>query len=127
MRSALHRLLIDPLGLEQCWPADVGAFALVQVAKRGDDRMREVVTVTLDRMMEGGIHDTIDGGFFRFSKTPDWRSPNLEKVLDANVQRMRCYLEAYQLFGTEAYRRSSRATSFSGMATARFCPLGSRW
>ena len=79
-------------------------FALVQVAKRDDDRMREVVTVTLDRMAEGGIHDPIDGGFFRYSKTPDWRNPNLEKILDANVQRMRCYLEAYQLFGTPAYR-----------------------
>ena len=44
---------------------------------------------------------------FRFSKTPDWRSPNFEKVLDANAQRLRCYLEAYQLFGTEAYRKTS--------------------
>lgn len=79
-------------------------FALVQVAKRGDTRMREVVTVTLDRMMDGGIHDPIDGGFFRYSQTPDWRNPNLEKVLDANVQRMRCYLEAYQLFGRDEYR-----------------------
>ena len=82
-------------------------FALVQVAKRNDARMREVVTVTLDRMMEGGIHDPADGGFFRYSKTPDWRNPNLEKVLDVNVQRMRCYLEAYQLFGNEAYRKTA--------------------
>lgn len=82
-------------------------FALVQVAKRGDERMREVVTVTLDRMMEGRIHDPVDGGFFRFSRTPDWSEPNYEKVLDSNVQRMRCYLEAYQLFGNEAYRRTA--------------------
>jgi uncharacterized protein YyaL (SSP411 family) len=82
-------------------------FALVQVAKRKDERMREVVQVTLDRMMEGGIHDRIDGGFFRYSKTPDWRNPNLEKVLDANAQRMRCYLEAYQLFGNTAYRKTA--------------------
>lgn len=82
-------------------------FALVQIAKRDDSRMKEVVTVTLDRMMEGGIHDPIDGGFFRYSKTPDWRNPNLEKVLDANVQRMRCYLEAFQLMGTEAYRKTA--------------------
>jgi uncharacterized protein YyaL (SSP411 family) len=82
-------------------------FALVQVAKRGDPRMKEVVTLTLDRMMDGGIHDPVDGGFFRYSQTPDWRHPNLEKVLDANVQRMRCYLEAYQLFQNEAYRRTA--------------------
>lgn len=82
-------------------------FALVQVSKRDDARMKEVVTVTLDRMMEGAIHDPVDGGFFRYSKTPDWRNPNLEKVLDANVQRMRCYLEAYQLFDKEAYRKAA--------------------
>ena len=82
-------------------------FALVQVAKRGDSRMREVVTITLDRMMDGGIHDPIDGGFFRYSQTQDWRNPNLEKVLDGNVQRMRCYLEAYQLFGREEYRETA--------------------
>lgn len=82
-------------------------FALVQVVKRGDDRMREVVTLTLDRMMESQIHDIVDGGFFRFSRTRDWRSPNYEKLLDANAQRLRCYLEAYQVFGEEAYRRAS--------------------
>ena len=85
-------------------------FALVQVAKRDDARMREVVTVTLDRMMEGAIHDTVDGAFFRYSRTPDWRQPNLEKVLDANVQRMRCYLEAYQLFDNPAYRKVAEGT-----------------
>ncbi|GAB4149984.1 MAG: hypothetical protein Fur0037_18410 [Planctomycetota bacterium] len=82
-------------------------FAMVQVAKRGDERMSEVVTVTLDRMMESPIHDRVGGGFFRFSKTPDWRSPNHEKLLDVNAKMMRAYLEAYQLQGKEAYRRTA--------------------
>ena len=80
-------------------------FALVQVAKKDDQRMKEVVNVTLDRMMEGAIHDTIDGAFFRFSKTPDWRTPNFEKVLDANALHLRCYLEAFQQFDNPAYRK----------------------
>jgi uncharacterized protein YyaL (SSP411 family) len=82
-------------------------FALVQVAKRDDQRMREVVLVTLDRMLESPLHDIVDGGFFRFSKSPDWRSPNYEKLLDANAKTLRAYLEAYQVFGTEAYRRTA--------------------
>ncbi|MGE3175400.1 MAG: thioredoxin domain-containing protein [Planctomycetota bacterium] len=82
-------------------------FALVLWAKRGDDRMREVVTLTLDRMLESPLHDIVDGGFFRFSKTPDWRSPNFEKLLDANAKVLRVYLEGYQLFGNEAYRRTA--------------------
>ncbi len=82
-------------------------FALVQVSKKSDNQMREVVTLTLDKMMEGAIHDTIDGAFFRFSKTPDWRSPNFEKMLDSNAARLRCYLEAYQLFDEPAYRKAA--------------------
>lgn len=82
-------------------------FALVQVSKRNDERMREVVTVTLDRMMESPLHDVVAGGFFRFSRTPDWQDPNYEKLLDQNALVMRAYLEAYQVFGRDAYRRAA--------------------
>jgi len=83
-------------------------FALIQLAKRNDPRMREVVTVTLDRMRDGAIHDRIDGGFFRYSTTPDWNSPVHEKILDSNAMRLRCYLEAYQLLGVRSYRDVAR-------------------
>jgi uncharacterized protein YyaL (SSP411 family) len=82
-------------------------FALVQVSKRADERMREVVTLTLDRMMESPLHDTVDGGFFRFSRTPDWHSPNHEKLLDQNALSLRAYLEAFQVFGKPAYRAAA--------------------
>lgn len=80
-------------------------FALIQVQKRGDDRMREVVTTTLGRMMESPLHDQVEGGFFRFSQTPDWHSPNYEKLLDQNALILRNYLEAYQIFGEASFRR----------------------
>ncbi|MFK7741413.1 MAG: thioredoxin domain-containing protein [Planctomycetota bacterium] len=80
-------------------------FALVQVQKRDDERMREVVRTTLDRMMESPLHDSVEGGFFRFSQTADWHSPNYEKLLDQNALVLRVYLEAYQVFGQEPYRR----------------------
>jgi hypothetical protein len=82
-------------------------FALVQVSKRNDERMREVVLLTLDRMMESPLHDVVDGGFFRFSRTPDWRDPNYEKLLDQNALVLRAYLEGFQVFGNEAYRRTA--------------------
>ncbi len=84
-------------------------FAMIQYAKTGDHRMRDVVVKTLDNMMQGGIHDLVDGGFFRFSKTRDWRVPNFEKVLDSNAQRLRCYLEAWQLFGEPGYRKAAES------------------
>lgn len=82
-------------------------FALVQVQKRDDAEMREVVTTTLDRMMESPLHDDVAGAFFRFSQTPDWHSPNHEKLLDQNALVLRNYLEAFQVFGKPAYRRTA--------------------
>ena len=79
-------------------------FALVMVAKSDDHRMREVVRITLDRMMNSPLRDRVDGGMFRFSSTADWRTPHHEKVLDANALQMRNYLEAFQLFGDTEYR-----------------------
>jgi uncharacterized protein YyaL (SSP411 family) len=80
-------------------------FALVCIVKKQDAKMREVATTTLRRMMEAAIWDRIDGGFFRFSSSPDWQSPHLEKVLEPNAQILRNYLEAYQVFGDESYRQ----------------------
>jgi uncharacterized protein len=82
-------------------------FALVQVQKRDDPRMREVVTRTLDKMMESPIHDQVDGGFYRFSQTPDWHSPNYEKLLDQNALLLRSYLEAFQVFGKDEYKQTA--------------------
>ena len=82
-------------------------FALVQWQKRGDERMREVVTLSLDRMQDSALHDHDDGGFFRYSSTPDWRSPCFEKLLDANARVLRVYLEAFQVFGQPSYAKTA--------------------
>ncbi len=82
-------------------------FALVQAQKRSDERMAEVVRLTLDRMMESPLHDHVEGGFFRFSQTPDWHSPNFEKLLDQNALILRTYLEAHQVFGDASYRSAA--------------------
>lgn len=82
-------------------------FGLVQVQKRNDERMREVVVTTLDKMMESPLHDHVDGGFFRFSSTPDWHSPNYEKLLNQNALLLRSYLEGFQVFGNEAYKKTA--------------------
>ena len=82
-------------------------FALVLWQKRGDERMREIVTLTLDRMLASPLHDTIDGGFFRFAKNADWTGPNHEKLLEVNARLLRAFLEAFQVFGDERYRNAA--------------------
>jgi hypothetical protein len=80
-------------------------FALAQYARHGDERMREVVVKTLDGMGSGEIYDSVEGGFFRYAQGRDWRAPHTEKVLDSNAARLGFYLEAFQLFGGDNYKK----------------------
>jgi uncharacterized protein len=72
-------------------------FALLRQAEHGRPRLREVIEKTLEHMAEGGLHDPVDGGFFRFCASRDWRQPHTEKLLEANAGLARNYLEAGQL------------------------------
>lgn len=82
-------------------------FALLRYVKTQNKMLREVCETTLTRIAESPMHDAVDGGFFRYSKSRDWRKPNTEKLLDTNVGLLRNYLEAYQIFENPAYRKSA--------------------
>lgn len=82
-------------------------FALLRYVKTGSKLLKDVCETTLSRMAESPLHDHVDGGFFRFSKTRDWRSPNTEKLLETNVGLLRNYLEAYQTFERPEYKRTA--------------------
>jgi uncharacterized protein YyaL (SSP411 family) len=90
-------------------------FALVQVMKRNDERMREVVTLTLDHMLASPLHDPVDGGFFRFSRTPDWHTPNPEKLIltSDDYREIFCIFIGYREFLATGRSRYCLATSES--------------
>lgn len=82
-------------------------FALIRWSQTGDQQMLHLVRRTLRCMQEGEIHDEVEGGFYRYATQPDWSVPNHEKMLDSNAQRLHVYLEAYQVFGDESYKRTA--------------------
>jgi hypothetical protein len=49
-------------------------------------RYRNAVTLTLDRMCQGGIYDHLGGGFARYSVDAEWLVPHFEKMLYDNAQ-----------------------------------------
>jgi len=56
---------------------------------RGDravPRLHDAVTVTLDRMCQGGIYDHLGGGFARYATDAEWLIPHFEKMLYDNAQ-----------------------------------------
>ena len=75
-----------------------------------DPETLHMVTVTLDRMADGGIHDQIGGGFARYSTDAHWLVPHFEKMLYDNAQLAHAYLEAFRATGTQRYADVARQT-----------------
>ncbi|MFW8625275.1 thioredoxin domain-containing protein [Deinococcus sp. ME38] len=65
---------------------------------------------TLRRILSGGLHDQLGGGFHRYSVDDAWRVPHFEKMLYDNAQLTRTLLRAYQVSGDGAFAQAARAT-----------------
>jgi uncharacterized protein YyaL (SSP411 family) len=61
--------------------------------------------------MAAGLFDRTEGGFFRYSDTPDWKSPHKEKLLGLNSALIITYLRAYETYGNEEYLRIAESTA----------------
>jgi len=61
---------------------EANEFLLYRYEATGDSRYLDHVTLTLDKMREGRIHDRFEGGFFRCSSKVDWSEPHREKLLE---------------------------------------------
>jgi hypothetical protein len=59
-------------------------------------------------MARGGLYDSVDGGFFRYSTTADWRIPHYEKMVGDQAQLLSLYLHAYQAFGRQTYLETAQ-------------------
>ncbi|MFD2601843.1 thioredoxin domain-containing protein [Flavobacterium suzhouense] len=70
--------------------------------KRAD--ILEFVDITLTRMAWGGLFDTVDGGFSRYSVDMKWHVPHFEKMLYDNGQLMSLYAEAYKRTHNPLYK-----------------------
>jgi uncharacterized protein len=71
----------------------------------GRQELFDAVTLTAQRMAEGGIYDQIGGGFHRYSVDARWLVPHFEKMLYDNAELPRLYLELYQVTGDVRHRR----------------------
>ncbi|MBE9467463.1 MAG: thioredoxin domain-containing protein [Bacteroidetes bacterium] len=64
----------------------------------------KAVTLTLDKMADGGIYDQIGGGFARYSTDEYWKAPHFEKMLYDNAQLVSLYSFAYQKTKNKNYK-----------------------
>lgn len=72
-------------------------FLLRYAHQNQDAELLEFVNLTLTKMGGGGIFDTVDGGFSRYSVDLKWHVPHFEKMLYDNGQLISLYSDAYKL------------------------------
>jgi len=72
-------------------------FLMRYAHQKKDSQLLDFVNLTLTKMAFGGIFDTVDGGFSRYSVDNKWHVPHFEKMLYDNGQLVSLYSDAYKL------------------------------
>jgi uncharacterized protein YyaL (SSP411 family) len=80
-------------------------FLLRSSVRDDDPDTLEMVTVSLDAMAAGGMHDQLGGGFHRYSVDDYWLVPHFEKMLYDQALLGGAYLRGYLVTGEPRYRR----------------------
>ena len=90
------------------FPNTMGLALLLRAWRRsGNAALREGALHTLDRMVTGGIHDQLGGGFHRYSVDRFWRVPHFEKMLYDNALLLHLLAEAQQISRRAAWVESA--------------------
>lgn len=88
-------------------------FLLHYSFDRGNPRAKRLALTTLDKMMNGGLYDPLEGGFARYSTDSIWLVPHFEKMLYDNGQLLSLYANAYSWTKDENYLNViTKTTSF---------------
>jgi len=80
---------------------------VIQTAKMASytkTKWQDFLSTTLDSMMQLGLHDQINGGFFRYTVDPNWQIPHFEKMLYDNAQLATLYFETAKIFKRADYQ-----------------------
>lgn len=88
---------------------DNAKFPLPQTIEFALKRDRPRALRTLEAIATH-LHDTYDGGFYRYAETRDWSDLHREKVLDTNAAICRAFTNAYLYTGNEQYRKPAQKT-----------------
>ena len=77
---------------------------LHQYRTTGEPFFRAMLTKSLDAISGGGLHDAVDGGFFRFAGGADWTLPQHEKMAEDNIALAGILLDTAILLARPDYR-----------------------
>ena len=78
--------------------------------QKQDKKLLDFVNLTLTKIAFGGVFDTVDGGFSRYSVDNKWHVPHFEKMLYDNGQLVSLYSDAYKLTKNPLYKEVIQKT-----------------
>jgi len=78
--------------------------------RTGGAMFRDAVTLTLDKMSQGGIYDHLGGGYARYSTDARWLAPHFEKMLYDNAQLIEVLNLVHAETGSPLYEARIRET-----------------
>lgn len=90
--------------------SDALEFILDRYICGGRRELGELAEAALDAMSGGDLIDSVEGGFFRYATSEDWRSPHYEKMLGDNAELISIYLKAAVALGKEDYKNVAGLT-----------------
>ncbi|MBV5267004.1 MAG: thioredoxin domain-containing protein, partial [Burkholderiaceae bacterium] len=70
-----------------------------------DESAKDFLHLSLIKMSNGGIYDTIRGGFCRYSTDAQWFAPHFEKMLYDNAQLISLYARAFAWSDAPLYKQ----------------------
>src|SRR6266511_1346175 len=83
-------------------------FLLDEFRRHGYPDVAHMLHKTLGTMATSGMHDDVEGGFFRYATTRQWQIPHYEKMLEDNAELLTVYAEAHRTFPEAGYDRVVR-------------------
>ena len=72
-------------------------------SETGNQHLLNIVSITLEKMAEGGVYDQLAGGFHRYSVDEHWVVPHFEKMAYDNSELLKNYVHGYQVTGNETF------------------------
>jgi uncharacterized protein len=72
-------------------------------AETGNQHLLNIVSITLEKMSQGGVYDHLAGGFHRYSVDEHWVVPHFEKMAYDNSELLKNYVHGYQLTRNESF------------------------
>lgn len=76
----------------------------------GIEKFKDFVNLSCEKMIFGGIHDHLGGGFSRYSTDQKWLVPHFEKMLYDNSLLIILFCEMYQITKDKKYKEAVEKT-----------------